>query len=213
VNRVELETALNTGVQVEIDDLQELHYISHTENVASIVEDGLFSHSDASRFGHRTIDNQDVQQRRAGISVECAGDRPLHSYACLYLNARNPMMYRLRGQHDRLVVLRFGPLVIHEAGAVVADRNAARGDANFALLPDGFSIVDREATFACSWYDDDEDARRRNGAMTQAEVLVPILIEPEFILGAYVSTGAAALDLTARLPDLAVTVKPDMFFR
>ena len=56
---------------------------------------------------------------------------------------------------------------------------------------------------------------RRHGSIINAEVLVPDVVPPEHIDGAYVSCTEARQQLEAELDGkpLAITVNADMFFR
>src|SRR5690348_11779452 len=73
--------------------VKELHYITHVDNLASICARGVLSHQRARRVRHRSVASEEIQNRRARKRLP-NGAR-LHSYANLYFDARNPMMYRL----------------------------------------------------------------------------------------------------------------------
>ena len=49
--------------------LKELHYITHVDNVASICAKGILSHRLASRVGHKSVADAEVQSRRSGRRV------------------------------------------------------------------------------------------------------------------------------------------------
>ncbi|NQV36402.1 MAG: DUF4433 domain-containing protein [Candidatus Marinimicrobia bacterium] len=70
--------------------VNELHSIQAIDNVSSIMTHGLLSHNAVSRYPHVNISMSVVQNRRSGVPIPGVGQ--LHSYACLYLHARNPMM-------------------------------------------------------------------------------------------------------------------------
>jgi hypothetical protein len=170
--------------------LAELHYITAIDNVRSILEVGLLSHAGAARLSPRTIADEAVQARRARKVVPHSGRR-LHSYANLYLNARNPMLYRLSSIHRDLCVLRVSQDVLDLEGVVIADRNAASDYAAFWPAPGGLARIVYEDTFGEWWYHpelDQIEQWRLKSAM-QAEILVPDLVAPNFILGAYVATN------------------------
>ena len=90
---------------MERADLKELHYITPIANVASILERGILSHISATRIKHDSVADESVQERRSRVQVQ--GKTRLHHYVNLYLNARNPMLYRLargEGRTDDLCV-------------------------------------------------------------------------------------------------------------
>ncbi|MGH2768869.1 MAG: DarT ssDNA thymidine ADP-ribosyltransferase family protein, partial [Actinomycetota bacterium] len=74
------------------DDLEELHYITAVENVASILQHGILSHELSRRMAHRSLSKELVQERRRTVVVP--NGRRLHDYANLYICARNPTLRR-----------------------------------------------------------------------------------------------------------------------
>lgn len=193
------------------DELDELHYITHMNNVASILRHGILSNRQASRVGHTSVAMQEVQDRRASVVVPEGLN--LHEYANLYVCARNPMLYKRKGQHLDLCVLEVSTGVLDLPGAVVTDLNAASGYARFAEAPEGLSIVDRELTFAHDWTDPDRIRYFKKKAAKCAEVLVPGKIDPRFIAGAYVSCQEAKEKLNGLATGISVSVNRHLFFR
>jgi len=123
------------------------------------------------------------------------------------------MMYKRKGLHEDLCVLRVRAEIIDLPGVVISDRNAASDEANFALAPVGLSIVNRRLVFADSWYQNSFAARREHKQIKCAEVLIPDLVNPEFVLGAFVS-GMRGFALSRyKCPSLSVKVNPTLFFQ
>ncbi|MCH8333549.1 DUF4433 domain-containing protein, partial [Candidatus Sumerlaeota bacterium] len=133
------------------DDLQELHCITPIDNVASIVEHGILCHNEVRRrdLKHCSVAMPEIQERREGKSV--LGGKLLHEYANLYLNARNPMMFKRHDRHQEICVLRISKLVLHEEGVVISDRNASSGYTRFYQSPAGLKSIEREVVFARYW--------------------------------------------------------------
>jgi hypothetical protein len=103
--------------------------------------------------------------------------------------------------------------VLDLPGAVVTDSNAGSKYARFSAGPEGLQIVDRQLTFAQSWKqpaDQIEEWKRKVAKC--AEVLVPDLVEPKFLMGAYVSCQEALSRLNALRVNLVATVNADVFF-
>jgi len=196
---------------VRREELVELHYITHTNNVRSILRLGILSNRRASRIGHTSVAMQDVQDRRARVVVP--GGRKLHEYANLYVCARNPMLYKRQGQHLDLCVLQVSTDVLDLDGVVVTDANASSDYVRFAAAPGGLSIVDREATFAEYWTDPDPIVQWQKKSAKCAEVLVPDKVAPNFIVGAYVSCQEAQDRLNGLGTGIGVTISGHMFFR
>jgi hypothetical protein len=126
------------------------------------------------------------------------GGRPLHDYTNLYINARNPMMFKRKEINAELCVLRVSPAVLDLDGVVVTDMNAARDIARFRPAATGLAFVDRELVFAEDWrHPGDRLAYERHQGIMCAEVLVPDRVDANFIFGAYVSCPESRAALNA----------------
>lgn len=124
------------------------------------------------------------------------------------------MLYRRQGQHKELCILRVDTAVLDLPSVVIADQNASSDYARFGAAPDGLRLVDRDKVFARVWaHPEDQIAEWRHKSTKCAEVLVPDVVAPEYILGAYVSEKQGRDVLQKVAPDLAVDVKPDLFFQ
>lgn len=159
----------------------ELHYMTPISNLASIAQLGLLSHTRASVVSHASVALESVQDHRAGKRVP--GGRPLHEYVNLYFDARNAMMWMRRA--DDLLVIRISPLVLDLEGVVVSDGNAANGPTRFFPSPTGLAHLDAERVYAEWWTHEDYWTQRERKRQRQAEVLVPDVVAPEYILGCY----------------------------
>ena len=182
---------------MERSDLEELHYITPITNVASILERGILSHVSAAQIEHDSIADESVQERRSKVRVR--GEIKLHRYANLYLNARNSMLYlraRVNCRTDDLCVLRVATAVLDSPGVVITDCNAASGYAQFHGVDSGFAALHKEELFALRWTHTNWAAERRHSSRMQAEVLVPGVIGPEYLIGAYVGSDRAKARLS-----------------
>jgi len=191
-------------------DLPELHYITPIENVPSILQHGILSHERAARLKHRSVAMQEVQDRRSKVVVPGA-NRKLHSYANLYICARNPMLY-LR-QRERICVLSIRTGVLDLPGVIITDGNAASSYVRFAPAPDGLTIVSRELTFAEYWTGVNQIEQWRMKVAKCAEVLVPDRVSPEYIQHAYVASDEMKNQMDALNTGLDVRVDGHLFFR
>ena len=188
--------------------VHELHYITHVANVVSILDRGIPSHHEAGRrvSSHVTVAEAAVQERRS-IKRVPIGDssRALHDYANLHLHARNAMLRALIARYDgELAVLAVDSRVLDVDGVVVTDRNAAAMIAKFEPATVGMEQLDEAAVYA-EWWNDSVDSRQRR----MAEVLVPGLVPPDFILHAYVRNGATAQRLLDQLGDRTLEIRVD----
>src|SRR3954468_8285242 len=101
----------------------EFHCIMPIGNIPSIMEHGILSHERAAKLKHHSVAMQEIQDRRDKKQVP--GGLKLHQYANLYFHARNPMMYKRKGEAASLCILRVSTRVIAIEGAVISDQNAA----------------------------------------------------------------------------------------
>lgn len=200
------------------EHLSELHCIQPIANVRSILNLGILSHERADGVPHDSVAMEEIQDRRSRVTVPGTG-RKLHTYANLYINGRNKMMYKLVRytqdvSHTGLCLLRVSTDVLDLDGVVIADRNASTDLVRFAPSPGGLGNIIKDLVFAQYWNHDDPMAKQRHGAIVCAEVLVPDSVAPEYIEGAYVSCAASAATLRNEVADdsFEVTVKPYSFF-
>jgi hypothetical protein len=193
------------------EELQELHNIVSIENIRSIMTLGILSYRRAGPLGARSIANPEVQERRRKTRVP--GGRWLHDYANLYVHARNPMLYTLKDRHRNLCILRVGTDVLDLPGVIVTDKNAARDLPRFYRAAEGIAALDRELVLARNWNHADVNQHYRHSGIKCAEVLVPDKIDPSYIRSIYVSCEASAQRVSGVVPNVMVTVNPDMFFQ
>jgi hypothetical protein len=191
-------------------DLPELHYITPIENVPSILQHGILSHERAARLKHRSVAMQEVQDRRSKVVVPGA-NRKLHSYANLYICARNPMLYVRRWKSICVLSIHTG--VLDLPGVIITDGNAASSYVRFAPAPDGLAIVSSELTFAEYWTGVNQIEQWRMKVAKCAEVLVPDRVSPEYIQHAYVASDEMKNQMDALNTGLDVRVDGHLFFR
>jgi hypothetical protein len=189
----------------------ELHCIMPMANLPSVLEHGILSYEGVSRLQHASIAMQPVQDRRDQKRVP-QGLR-LHQYANLYFHARNPMLFKRRGEAGALCVLRVSLDALQIAGAAITDSNAASDYARF-LHPAQWALINFDDIFADDWtHPDDQRRYYQHKSRKCAEVLVPRRVPPELLIGAYVIDVAAQARLAAHAPHLPSVVDPVLFFR
>lgn len=192
-------------------ELEELQYITHIDNVPSILARGILSHRKAQALDPLSIAMEEIQQRRAQRRVP--GGLPLHQYANIYLCARNPMLYKRHDMHQDLTVLRVSTEILDLPGAVITDGNAASDYTAFFPSPAGLARIQRDLVFAEYWTDDDTYEHWRKKRSKCAEVLIPNAIEPGFVIGAYVSCRESEHRLGASGIHLSILIDAWLFFQ
>lgn len=191
---------------------QQLYYITHVENVASILRHGILSHE---RIVNDSIDfvpiyDEGIVSSRGRITTP--DGKTLWQYANTYFQARNAMLFRVAREKsvDEICVLGVRPNVVNQHGVVITTGNAASGQSEFIVgskatraIPKIMKKVDKE------WWSAVDGSKRE----MMAEVLVPDAIPPDAITGVYVG-GDSAYDMVRKVApsEIPVTNEPDMFF-
>lgn len=113
------------GGRLKREDIKELHYIAHIDNLLSILKNGILSHEKAKNIQPKSVANPEVQEHRTKVVIP--GGKKLHHYANLYFNVRNPMMRTVvdNERHKELAVIQVTPSVLDENGVIISDRNAS----------------------------------------------------------------------------------------
>lgn len=180
-------------------------------NLRSVLQHGVLSYDRANKLRHRSVAMQPVQDLRDIKSVP-QGLR-LHQYANLYFDARNPMLFKRLSEAASLCILAVSRDALAIPGVVITGQNAASGYVRF-LHPDHWEAIDFDDVFARDWRHPGDYARYlQHKSRKCAEILVPRLVPPELLLGAYVISSAAGALVRAEAPHLRIKVVPDMFFQ
>lgn len=118
-------------------------------NLGSIARQGILSNNRMHGTAHDSIADPSVQDRRDKVRVPGKnGSRELHSYANLYFNARNAMMYRRFDRHAEICVVQVSPEILDLPDVVLTDCNAASGWCKFLPSPNGLNDIDGNLVFA-----------------------------------------------------------------
>jgi hypothetical protein len=197
---------------VELDQINELHYITPLVNLPSILELGILSNKRVKSVPHSSVADEAVQDRREDVQVP--GGLRLHEYVNLYFNARNAMMYKRQGFHAELGVVSINRACMNIEGVVVADRNASVGPARFGSPAEIVPKLDSDLIFSEWWIQHDDYFDRLNHKQAMcAEVLVPRALPPSFIRGVYVSCAATLAICEAQGLGCKFRVNEYLFFR
>lgn len=187
----------------------ELHCIMPINNVASVLQHGILSHEQAAKLQHHSVAMQVMQDRRDEKTVPYG--LKLHQYANLYFHARNPMLSVRR--NEDVCVLRVSTLVLNLQGAVITDQNAASNYVRF-YAPNQWQLLSFDDIYARDWTHPEDQIREwRHKSRKCAEVLLPHMVPPNMILGAYVVDEAARTRLNQTGFSLPTVVDADFFFR
>lgn len=195
-------------------DIRELYYITHIDNLRSILAQGVFSHEKIEAEGvHPTpIYDADIVSRRSAITTP--DQRNLWSYANLYFQPRNAMMYRVIHEKEpkNLAVVGINKKVLSEQGIFITDGNAAHETTQFYTPSKGIEVLRKQwSIIKNDWWNRDDGSKRK----IMAECLIPESVKPEFIQSIYVANNSVQKTVQECIGDSNITVssEPDMFFQ
>ena len=191
----------------------QLYYITHMNNLSSILKHGILSHAEIQKRNIRyepIYDEQVVSKRGDRVTPD---GNSLLEYANLYVQARNPMLYRVVCEMSsrNVVVLAVKQSVVDLPGVFVTDGNAVSSMST--IMPaKHYSKVVRllKRYFDLEYWKEEDGSKRR----IMAECLIPKKVDPEYIEAIYVADDKVAEKVKKNLPgNLAVIPEPQLFFR
>jgi O-acetyl-ADP-ribose deacetylase (regulator of RNase III) len=194
--------------------IKELYYITHYNNVPSILKHGILCHQAIEEGGipFTPIYNKEIVSRRAQRLV--SRGKNLWAFANLYFQARNPMLYKV--VHDKplneIVVLGIRRDVMDLEGTFIADGNAANSPTTIIPHPKLTKAQWTEITNNTQreWWNQEDGSKRK----IMAECLVPERISPDYIDTIYIPNLDVKENLESILPiEIPVVPEADMFFQ
>lgn len=189
-----------------------LYYITHIDNVSSIISGGILSHNsiEAEKLVYTPIYDTEIVSNRKNKE---AGGKSLWHYANLYFQPRNPMLYRviMEKSPETIAVIAVRKSIIETSGVYISDGNAASGNTKFYAGSD-YNIAEKQIREMTklkwwSWYD---STKRK----IMAECLVPNKISSEYIEAVYVSHPDIVQKISPSIASyIPVISEPSMFFQ
>ena len=151
-------------------------YMTHKYNLHSILKNGILNHDDAYRLetNHVDISDPEVQKRRE--TKEPHFKRTIHSYAPLYINPQNPMLYVRRHLRNDLLIIEVKPSVLFDSEYLISDGNAASPRTKFYRSIEEIDKLPWDVLKANYWKGYEDGKRKRC-----AELLVFPKVEPQHI--------------------------------
>ena len=195
-------------------EIKSLFYITHVENVPSILKNGILSHGlvEAQHVPFTPIyDAGIVSNRKLKATPERAS---LWDYANVYFQPRNPMMYRV--VHEKttkdLAVIGVKPSVLQLPQVMVTDGNAANNPTRFYKAAEGLKVVESQWQVIQAEYWNDLDGSKRK---IMAECLVPDRISAEHVHTVFVADHETKKRVEGLIGSSSVPVvpEPNFFFK
>ncbi len=191
-----------------------LYYISHIDNVPSILEHGILSHERvlAEEIQYTHIYAEDIVANRR--EKQTPDGRSLWRSANLYFQPRNPMLYRVIHEKpaNQVAVISVRPEILNRLDIFISTGNAAHLTSEILASGEGRKALRKiiKDTDIVYWKEEDGSKRR-----IMAECLVPDMVSPSLIQTIYVATRTAKANLEAAIPhsNIPVVTEPNRFFQ
>lgn len=190
-----------------------LYYITHIDNIPSILKLGILSHNMVEKEGlHYTpiYDAQIVSNRHA---IKVPDGRTLWSFANVYFQPRNPMLYRVLCEKDinDIAILSLHSNILYRKDIYISAGNAACTASEILPAKEGLKIIHKmKDDISKEWWKEEDGSKRK----IMAECLVPDVILSELIKTIYVASHDTAIKLKQKLGwlDIPIISEPKMFF-
>ena len=203
-------------IEEVFEDLGEgLYYITHIDNVPSILQRGILSHAEIERqsIKHTKVYDENIVSKRKERILQ--NGRSLWEYANLYFQPRNPMLYRLLATNFKpqdLAIIGVKRTLMKRNDILIADGNAASLETKVYKKVDlKDSDIENiiEAKDMEFWNSGDGSKRR-----IMAECLVPGYVNPDYISEIYVSnhSNVEKLRNLIKSKNIPIIPEPRLFF-
>ena len=195
--------------------LRGLYYITHINNLGSILEKGIFCHKkiEEKKIGFTPIYNAEIVATRK--KKKLPDGRDLWDFVNLYFQPRNAMLYRViffSGVNlEDIIIIGLKYSILNRKDIFVTTGNAA--SYNTEILPTGkakkYIKTIREKTDKGWWASQDGSKRE-----LMAECLVPDDLSPEYISEIYVPNQNALNKVKSKVGSCNIPIipEPELFF-
>lgn len=183
-----------------------LWHMTHINNVRSIINQGLFSHDSPRLEGVRPVDISDHNVQSWRTRCEPFYGLPLHRYVPLYINPRNPMLYRRKDIQRKICFLEISLCAADDQLYIFSDGNAASPRSLFYNSAEFLPSLPWDVLRAKYW-NDHQDGKRK----ACAEVLIPEFIAPHYILSVHCFSANEAAYLSQQ--GISSVISIDKYFR
>jgi len=198
--------------------LKELYYITHVDNIPSILERGILPHERIELEGIKYTPIYDIEIVKGRKERTAPNGKSLWSFANLYFQPRNPMLYRVRCEKgvENIAVLGMDRFIFNREDAFVSTGNAAHHSSEILPPPRHLPKPKRKEFIdilkdisKMEWWKAPDGSKRK----IMAELLIPDEVPPESIKSIYVANHEIAekvkTTIDGRIP---VIPDPKMFF-
>jgi len=195
--------------------LRGLYYITHIDNLSSILDKGILCHKriEEERIQFTPIYDAEIVENRKNINTP--DNRSLWDFANLYFQPRNAMLYRVvffSGKNiDDIITIGIKSSVLARSDIFITTGNAASPYSNILSASEAKkSISNIRKQTDREWWAFEDGSKRE----LMAECLVPDKVSPEYIQEIYVATRSAFVEVKKLTGGRGIPVipEPSMFF-
>lgn len=199
--------------------IEGLYYITHIDNINSILEIGILSNSqvEQNKIYPQTIYNSQVIGRRG---EKCVNDKSLWEFANLYFQPRNAMLYSLINQKSihEIAILCVKKSLLNKKTIFIATGNAASPQSSILPIEEGKKLFkDIRNQIDKDWWNKDDGSKRT----IMAECLVPDKVDSKYIQSIYVASEKGKRNLESKLSNcsnpissnIPISIEPKRFFQ
>lgn len=227
--------------QINKEDINELYFLTPTENLPSILKNGILSHNlieqleKQHEFHRNDVSNPSVQGNQRHDKTPQVGAktyRPLHSYANMFMNPQNTMVNLVATYEDNpsyrgdaCCIIRISKRLLEktqDGHILLTNRNAAKNDASF-FKPSNFQLSKDESRCISSddpaWCRGPGKAERpEHITIRSAEVLKLNRVKPKYFIGIFVPADTTLTTVTEMcnaldMKHLSLSTNPTVFQR
>jgi hypothetical protein len=191
-----------------------LYYITHINNVPSILKRGIYCHEriETEHIEFTRIYDEGIVANRHKIQVP--DGRSLWKFANFFFKPRNPMLYRVLNEKSskEIAIISVKPSILDRLDIFITTGNAAHSLSEILPSSDGRKILPQiiKDTLNVEYWNEADGSKRK----IMAECLVPDMLPPDLIQAVYVSGHEVKEQLEKLIgsTDISVIPEPHMFF-
>jgi len=170
-NKINLSKNNNDNIMNDLE-IKYIYHMTHYSNIKNILNNGLYSHSNA--LVHKHIDNKEVNDRRN--KAEPIYKKNLHSYVPFYFNPKNPMLFVNKEYQNDIVILAFSRNLLFEESTIFTDGNAAANKTKYYKKIEDLGKLNWKCLHANNWIDFEDGKREK-----MAEILIPQKVSIQYL--------------------------------
>lgn len=171
--------------------IQGLYYITHINNIPSILEKGILSHEliEAENIPYQTIYNLQVVSHRSHKIVP-GTPQSLWHFANLYFQPKNAILYAVINGYplQEVAIIGIKKTILNRSDIWITTGNAAHSNSQIFPISQGKAILDQiRDQIDQEWWNNEDGSKRK----MMAECLVPEKVDPGYISIIYVPCDQA----------------------